>query len=175
MKCLRTALYSLTLVVLLAPSGLTAQAQYERPSGSEGPYQRPRAAVEAISRLKSPYCPGQMLGTCPSGGGAALRDSIETRAEAGWTTDEIVEWVVANYGERYRALPRTEGGDLLAWLVPPAAGLIGVGVLLVALGRIRQRRKERGEPSADDVTEEEERRLREALQALELEEEAPFL
>ena len=175
MKRLRTTLCSLTLLVGLGPLGLSAQAQYERPSGTEGPYQRPLAAVEAIARLKSPYCPGQMLGTCPSGGGAALRDSIETRAEAGWTTDEIVDWVVGNHGERYRALPRTEGGDLLAWLVPPAAGLIGLGVLLVALGRIRQRRKERGEPAADDVSEEEERRLREALQALELEEEAPFL
>lgn len=168
------------LVVLLTGLGwvdaLAAQAQYERPPEVEGPYERHPEAVEAIRELKSPYCPGLMLEVCPSSGGAALRDSIETLADSGWSSGEIVEWVIANHGESYRALPPREGAALLAWLMPPAGVLLGLVVVLVALRRMRRRREEDGPPAQDSpVSPEDEERLEEALRDLEYEEEAPFL
>lgn len=165
------------LLTGLACAGpLSAQAQNERPPEGEGPYERRPEAVEAIRELKSPYCPGLMLEVCPSSGGAALRDSIESLADSGWASDEIVEWVIGNHGESYRALPPRRGAALLAWLMPPAGVLLGLVLVFLALRRMRRRREE-GDPRAEDgpVSPADEARLEEALRQLEKEEEAPLL
>ncbi|HEX9886514.1 MAG TPA: cytochrome c-type biogenesis protein CcmH, partial [Longimicrobiales bacterium] len=152
------------------------QAQSDVPPEGRGPYTRNPEAIEAIERLKSPYCPGLMLEVCPSSGGMALRDSLADLADAGLSSDELVEWVIANHGEEYRALPGKRGVALLAWIIPPLGAILGVGLAFVALGRMRKRRGlEDGEPFGEDLSDEQEERLREALRELEEEEEAPFL
>jgi cytochrome c-type biogenesis protein CcmH/NrfF len=166
----------LALAALAWGDMASAQAQYERPPADEGPYERHPEAVEAIRQLKSPYCPGLMLEVCPSGGGAALRDSIENLADSGWASAEIVEWVIGRHGESYRAVPLREGAGLLAWLMPPAGVLLGLGILLLALRRMHRKREEQGPPVEHEApSPEEEQRLQEALRELEEEEEAPFL
>jgi cytochrome c-type biogenesis protein CcmH/NrfF len=163
------------LLLALGPTEVLGQSQIELSRGEDGPYQRLPAAVEAIKRLKSPYCPGQMLSTCPSPTGAALRDSISDLAEEGWTTEELVEWVLGRHGEIYRALPKTEGVGLMAWLGPPAAGMVGVFTIIFLLARTYRRREGLLAEPFEEVSDEDEQRLDEALKALELEEEAPFL
>lgn len=163
------------LVLTLQVAPLAGQAQSELPPEGDGPYARHPEATEAIARLKSPYCPGLMLEVCPSGGGAALRDSIETLADEGWDADQIVEWVVANHGEKYRAMPKRQGAGWLAWLMPPFAVLAGVGLVVYALLRMRRRKEERPDTPVAEPTPDEEARLREALAELEAEEEVPFL
>lgn len=160
----------LGLLASLRPA--VAQAAYEQPPEGEGPYERHPAAVKAIRELKSPYCPGLMLEVCPSPEGAALRDSIEALADSGWVAEDIVDWVIGNHGETYRALPPREGAGLLAWLMPPAAVLLGLGLVVLALRKMRRLRGVEG-ADADEVSPEDEERLREALSRLE--EEAPFL
>jgi len=157
------------------PSLATAQAQSERPPEGAGPYERPPAAVEAIRQLRSPYCPGMMLEVCSSSQGAALRDSIEQLADEGWEADAIVEWMIGNHGEEYLALPPREGAGLLAWLMPPAAVLVGAGILGFAFLRMRRRQREAPPPATEDLSPEDEDRLAQALRELEKEEEAPFL
>jgi len=80
-----------TLLVLFAliPAALSAQSQYELPRGDGEPYRAHPEAVEAVNKLKSPYCP-TMLEVCPSPAGAALRDSIADLAEQGRDADWIV-------------------------------------------------------------------------------------
>ena len=87
---------------------LVAQGQDE---ALRGPLEPHPAADEAIARLKSPYCPGLMLEVCTSYTGALLRDSIQAMAREGWTTDELVDWVVANHGEQYLAYQMCPGQD----------------------------------------------------------------
>ncbi len=138
-----------------------------------GPLEPHPAADEAIARIKSPYCPGQMLEVCSSYTGALLRDSIQAMAREGWTTDELVDWVLANHGEEYLAYPDASGTGLLAWLVPPGAILLGI---LVVVGALRYMR--RGAPPEDTATIElstdEEDRLREALRDMDSAEEPVF-
>lgn len=131
-------------------------------------------ARDAIGQVWSPYCPGQMLEICTSAPGAALRDSIRTYAQAGWTADELIEWVVGNHGEEYRAVPRASGRGLVVWLVPPLGILLGIGVVLIVIRRMRAR-----EPSVLDeapiaLSPEEEERLRRALAEAEASEEPAF-
>ena len=164
----------LTGLFLQAPGApLSAQAQWEVPRSEPGQYQRPEAAQEAMDQLKSPYCPGLMLEVCPSPGGAALRDSLSMLAEEGWSSDQLVDWVLANHGEQWLALPRAQGRSLIAWVVPPLAVLLGVLLVVVALRKMRQGRVV-VEPLEADLSDEEEASLREAIRELDAEEEATY-
>ena len=120
-------------------------------------------AIEAIGRLRSPFCPGLMLEVCPSFNAVALRDSIQGAAEAGWDADSLVEWMIARHGEEYRALPRARGSGLLAWAIPPTMLLLGTGVVVLVLRRLR------GEPEVPPpaLSEVEGERLAAALAELE--------
>ncbi len=126
-------------------------------------------ASEAISRLRSPFCPGFMLEVCPTREAEALRDSIQMGAVDGLGADSLVEWMIAGHGEEYRALPKRSGTGLLAWVAPPLALLMGLAVVVVALRRLMGR--ETAVAGAGGLTEEEQTRLDEALAELEAMEE----
>ena len=149
-----------------------AQSQNERPPANKGPSVWHPEALEAIDRLKSPYCPGFMLEVCPSPQAAALRDTIEMMAEAGLRADSIVEWMLATHGEEWRALPPARGRSLIAWIVPPAAVVLGIALVVIVLRRVRRPREEG--PPADEVSAEESARLDAAIRELEAEEEPLF-
>lgn len=133
-------------------------------------------ARAAIDRLKSPYCPGMMLEVCTSPGGAMLRDSIQRMAEAGLSADSIVELMIAQYGEEWRAVPKRVGMGLWAWVLPPAVlagGFLAVGVI------IAHRRRRAGDAGAEtrvvsEVAPADEARLKAALKELDEEEEPIF-
>lgn len=131
-------------------------------------------AKAAIDRIRSPYCPGMMLEVCTSTGGAMLRDSIQRMAEAGLTSDSIVELVIAEYGEEWRAEPLHEGAGLLAWLLPPAALALGLGTVGVVLARRRRLDTPADAPAPPDVSEADAQRLKDALKVLDEEEEPVF-
>ena len=114
-----------------------------------------------------------MLQVCSSYSGAALRDSMQAMAREGWTTDELVDWVLANHGEQYLAYPEASGTGLLAWLVPPGAILLGI---LVVVGTLRYMRGSAPpeETVNAELSEEDEDRLREALRDMDSAEEPVF-
>ena len=114
-----------------------------------------------------------MLQVCSSYSGAALRDSIQARAREGWTTDELIDWVLANHGEEYLAYPDVSGTGLFAWLVPPAAILLGILVVVATL-RYMRRSVPPQETANTELSEEEEDRLREALRDMDSAEEPVF-
>ena len=100
----------------------------------------PRAkavAQDAISRLRSPYCPGLMLEVCPSEQAELLRDSIRAMAAQGTAADDIVEDVLARHGEEWRAVPRKSGVGLWAWIATPLVLLLGVLLVVARLRRMR--------------------------------------
>ncbi len=123
------------------------------------------AAEEAISKIRSPYCPGQTLEVCPSWQAEVLRDSIDQWAWNGLTADSLIELVLATHGEEYRGFPKRSGTGLLAWFMPPAALILGLGLVVLALRRLRgpptPAREQRG------LTEQERERLDTALAELE--------
>lgn len=161
---LRSAL-RLALLALLVSGGASAA---QEPDGSAV---HPEAR-EAIERLWSPYCPGLMLEVCPSPGGQMLRDSIESMARSGLEADSIIELMLAEYGEEYRAVPRLEGVGGLAWYVPPLAFLAGLAVIALFLAHRLARREPREE--APPPTEADEDRLRRAMAELDEEERPDF-
>ena len=144
-----------------------AQEAQQPPSGQEAqtaPRQVHPEARDAIAMIRSPFCPGQMLEVCPSRDAAILRDSLDQMAGRGLPADSMVELVVAAYGEEYRALPKRSGTGLLAWVVPPAALVVGLGLVVFALRRLKG-----PAPTGDGegLTDEERERLAAALAELE--------
>jgi cytochrome c-type biogenesis protein CcmH len=167
------------LVVLVLGGAFAEPAGAQIPAGVEGSYEPHPEARKAISKLLSPYCPGFMLEVCPSSEAQALRDAIHLGALQGQSADELVEWMLADYGEEYRAVPRSRGFGLFAWVLPPLALLMGGFGVVMALRRFRPEEEDPltsgtdggSSGSADDVVDPEtEARLREALRELELSE-----
>lgn len=121
-------------------------------------------AREAISKIRSPFCPGLMLEVCPTTTAAALRDSIADMAITGISADSLVELVIARHGEEYRAFPKRSGTGLLAWMMPPLALIMGLGLVVIALRRMKE---PEGLSSEGSLSEAERSRLDDALAELE--------
>jgi cytochrome c-type biogenesis protein CcmH len=165
------ALPLLCPLLVATPAVASAQAQHERPPANDGPHTPHPEALQAIDRIKSPFCPGFMLEVCPSPYAAALRDTLDIMAREGIESDSLVAWALGRYGDTLSALPPARGRSLIAWIVPPAAVLLGIGAVVVALRRLR--RPYEG-PPPEQVSEEERQRLDAALRELEAEEETQF-
>ena len=145
-------------VVLLTATALAAQVPAEEAQ---------KTADAAISRLRSPFCPGLMLEVCPSPNAEALRDTIRTAAAQGQSAKQIVEGVLARHGEEWRAVPRRSGAGLLAWLMLPVALLAG-GLFL--WGRVRAMRGQGqvyAAAAGQGMTDDERARLDQALREFE--------
>jgi cytochrome c-type biogenesis protein CcmH/NrfF len=150
----------LAVMAVIVAAAVSASAQV-------APEQAQKVAHQAIGRLRSPFCPGLMLEVCPSPNAEALRDSIRTAAAQGHSSRQIVEGVLARYGEEWRAVPKRSGAGLLAWLILPFS-LVAGGLFL--WGRVRAMRAQGqvyAAAAGQGVTDEERARLEQALREFE--------
>lgn len=74
-----------------------------------------------------------------------LRRIIRDRVVAGDTDQQVIDWMVARYGNFVRLRPPFEAMTLLLWGAPVIALLAGVGVAFIA----RRRRPAAPEPLSD--------------------------
>ena len=175
----RIGLMAAGLSALCLTSALSVLAA-QIPEGMEGAFQPHPEAEEAISQLYSPFCPGFMLENCAAS--VALRDSMQVLAYDGWSSEQIVDWMLSNYGEQYLAVPEARGWGLWAWVLPPAALLAGLGMVFVALRRFKPVPVERPGPKsgtkggaeARAISAAEEERLRSAIREIEISEDPSF-
>lgn len=115
------------------------------PLPREGRWHEARLLSES---LMSPFCPGLTLAACTSPGAGALREELARRLDAGESESSIVDDLIARFGSRVTGLPERQGSGALAWILPPAAGLL---ILLLAYGAGRRRTVAAyEEPAADD-------------------------
>ena len=170
----------LLLAIAVAAAGSPAAAQ--APAAPEVPdelfegsaegatLEQREQARRAISRVRSPYCPGLMLEVCPSAPASALRDSMRILAAAGYDSEEIEEWMIARHGEEWRGMPRSRGFGIWAWVLPPLALVGGAGVVVWKVRRLRGPGDEDAGDGMDGdsgLSEEDEARLTAALAEME--------
>lgn len=114
------------------------------------------ARARAISRdIRCPVCQGESIDDSNAPISRDLRIIIRERIVAGDSDREVVDYIVARYGEFVLFNPRPEGSNLILWLAGPALFLAGIGVA-VAAGRRRK-------ASEAPLSEAEADRLREIL------------
>ncbi len=113
------------------------------------------ARARDISRdIRCPVCQGESIDDSSAPISRDLRLIIRERLVAGDSDAEVVDYIVARYGEFVLFNPRAEGSNLILWLAGPVLLLAGIGIAVAA-----QRRRM---PEAT-LSEAEEARLREIL------------
>lgn len=148
---------------LLGPAALAQNISQPTPNPSGGisaggapvqalsPAQEARA--QAIGRtIRCPVCQGLPITESPSDLSQQMLRELRDQVRAGQSGDQITTYFAARYGDTVLLDPPRRGANLLLWLAPLAAALVGGGWLLVrvrARGRLAPAPGEHGE--ADDL------------------------
>lgn len=112
------------------------------------------ARARAISLdLRCPVCQGETIDDSNSPISRDLRLAVRERLVAGDSDAQVMDYVVARYGEYVLFNPRASGSSLLLWLAGPAM-LLGGGLLAYATTRRRARA-----PEAEGLTDADRARL----------------
>ena len=135
------AVVALALAALLT-SPAHAQAQEPLP---------PEIEVQAQALYESvmcPQCAGQTISQSNSQIAKAMRAAVRDGLLAGQSPEEVLDSLVASFGEGVLASPPTSGLALLVWLGPPLA--LAVGAAAVALV-VRGLRRGAGQDAASEA------------------------
>lgn len=122
----------LLLICLLAPSAWAAIEPHE--FESEAQTERYQHFTEI---LRCPKCQNQNLAGSDAAIAADLREELRRLIEEGRTDQEIVDFMVARYGEFVLYQPPLDRRTALLWGAPALFALIGFGVLAVLVRRRR--------------------------------------
>jgi cytochrome c-type biogenesis protein CcmH len=104
----------------------------------------PIAAAEQASlpdiedEVMCPIC-GTILEASNSPQAEREREFIRAQIAQGKSKEEIQDALVVEYGPDVLAVPDSKGFDLVAWVVPILGFLVAVGLLGVALWRIKRK------------------------------------
>lgn len=117
------------------------------------------ARARAISlNLRCPVCQGESIDDSSAPISRDLRLAVRERLVAGDSDTQVVDYVVARYGEFVLFKPRAEGSSLILWLAGPAMLLAGAGIALA----MTRRRSAAAEP--EGLSEADKTRLAELTQ-----------
>jgi cytochrome c-type biogenesis protein CcmH len=129
----------------------------------------PNPALEARARnlskeLRCMVCQNQSIDDSDAPLARDLRLLVRERIGSGDSDSQVIDFLVARYGEFVLLKPRFTLHTLLLWLLPPLA-LIGGGLALWLYSRRRANAGSPTDPSLLHLTEEEEARLQRLLAA----------
>ena len=122
------------LLPLVAVAALVLVAVATGLSAARGP--NPDAvptAQQVDDRTMSPFCVGLTLAACPSSEALQLRATIAGMVAGGKTNRQIDSFLLANYPKTVIGAPRSP----VAWLVPAAAVMAGLALVVVVAFRRR--------------------------------------
>ena len=98
------------------------------------------------AELRCPVCQNLSVADSPSEMANQMRDLIRERLTNGDSPDQVRAYFVSRYGEWILLAPKREGFNWVAWILPFAAILGGVGVIGVVVQRaIARGRARKGE------------------------------
>jgi cytochrome c-type biogenesis protein CcmH len=93
----------------------------------------PNDVNRIAKQLYCPVCPNTPLDVCETKACEDWRELIRQKLEAGESDREIIDYFVAQYGERVLATPPPRGFNLVGYTVPPLLLLAGVAFLAFVL------------------------------------------
>lgn len=108
-------------------------------STKDGGALTPEERVEEISkRLACPVCDGESVYESQNTASAAIRSEIRGQVAAGDATDdEIVAYIVQNFGAETQLVPKATGFESLVWVLPMIALVCAAVGLFFAFRRWR--------------------------------------
>lgn len=94
------------------------------------------ARARGISQdIRCPVCQGESIDDSSAPISRDLRIIIRERLVAGDTDAQVVDYIVARYGEFVLFNPRANGSNLILWLAGPALLLAGIGIAVATQAR----------------------------------------
>jgi len=84
-------------------------------------------------KLYCPVCPNTPLDVCETKACQDWRAQIRDQLSDGWTEQQVIDYFVAQYGERVLAEPQRKGFTSLVWFLPLVVVLIGLGIVYEVL------------------------------------------
>ncbi len=123
---------SFALIVLLHAGVLAAQDDHDHDHAEDDSLSHviSRAEINKIAKdLIAPCCWSETADLHRSGAAVEVRKLIAQALAKGETKEQIMDEMVARYGERILATPKAEGFNYMAWILP-AVGLLFGGVLV---------------------------------------------
>lgn len=108
----------------------TTIASPQAPTGVQPGTSRADSILEAqttalAAELRCPVCQGNSIQDSPSELALQMRDVIRDQLRSGKTPDEVRAYFVDKYGEWILLAPKAQGFNLVVYLVPFAAILLG--------------------------------------------------
>ena len=150
---IRSAAFALMLALTALPAGAVQPDEVLPDPAME-------ARAREISRdLRCLECRNESIDESNAELARDLRLLVRERLVAGDSNAQVLEFVVARYGEYVLLRPLTSGSNLLLWVAGPAMLVLGLGAAGLYL---RRRQAGDGAPVAA-LTEDESRRLAEIL------------
>lgn len=117
------------IIILLCLLALPAHAVIETYEFSDPALE---ARYQALSEeLRCPKCQNQNIADSNAPIAKDLRRTLHRQLEEGATDSEILDYMVARYGEFVRYRPSFGGANAVLWLAP--VGLLVIGGLVLAL------------------------------------------
>ncbi|HBG74707.1 MAG: hypothetical protein A2X25_11790 [Chloroflexi bacterium GWB2_49_20] len=83
---------------------------------------------QIAKKLYCPVCPNTPLDVCETQACKDWRGQIRDQLSEGWTEQQVIDYFVAQYGERVLAEPQRKGFTSLVWLFPVIAALLGLWI-----------------------------------------------
>ncbi|OLU34299.1 cytochrome c-type biogenesis protein CcmH [Pseudomonas sp. PA15(2017)] len=154
------------LVLLLALGGVAQAAIDTYEFASEAERARYRQLTE---ELRCPKCQNQNIADSDAPIAMDLRAEIYRMLDAGDSNAQIIDYLVARYGDFVLYKPPVSGRTLLLWY-GPAALLVGGFIVLAVI--VRRRRRSDG-PAATGLTREEQQCLAHLLEQASEDKKAP--
>lgn len=127
-------LFSLTIVA----SFLVVSVVYAQEGGPGTPSDNDVNRV--AKQLYCPVCPNTPLDVCETKACEDWRAQIRDQLSRGWTDQQIIDYFVAQYGERVLAEPQRKGFTSLVWFLPLIVVLVGLGIVYEILRNWRKQK-----------------------------------
>src|SRR5512132_4266570 len=105
--------------------------------------------LRVAKNLYCPVCPNTPLDVCETKACQDWRAQIRDQLSEGWTDQQVIDYFVAQYGERVLAEPQRKGFTSLVWFLHLIVVLMGIGVVYEIL---RNWRKQKSTPVATVTT-----------------------
>ncbi len=126
------SVFLILLVSLYTVSTVSAQGGTGYPTDDD--------VNRVAKKLYCPVCPNTPLDVCETKACEDWRAQIRDQLSEGWTEQQILDYFVAQYGERVLAEPQRKGFTSLVWLLPLIVVLIGLGIVYEILKSWRRRK-----------------------------------
>lgn len=96
-------------------------------------------AKEITDGIICPCSCGEILTGCTCETGKAMRGYVDSEVKGGKTKDQIEAALVSQYGEVILGAPKAKGFNLLVWVAPVVATVVGLLIASFILVRWRRR------------------------------------